>query len=288
MHFDENNHEEVDTLMICLAASAAQRCPQARMVLFSPDTDVLVLAIANYRKLCRSTAISMTSCTLEIEPIWRVLGPDKAAALPAFHAFTGADNVGRFSGIGKVKWFQQYMNADNDIISAFIHLTDNNGITEEIRNALAKFVCLMYRPKGIDITNIPELRWHLFCKHLAESNKLPPTVGALEEHIKRARVQSTVWFQATTMWQCFLDPLQNGYTENENGGIQSLTTKVPPAPDAIIELVRCRCKTKCISQLCSCRKHKLPCTELCSCGSECENDADCIAEKDTEENDNEQ
>ena len=51
---------------------------------------------------------------VDIEPIWRALGKEKAQALPIFHAFTGADNVGKFSGIGKTKWFQQYMKADVD------------------------------------------------------------------------------------------------------------------------------------------------------------------------------
>ena len=95
MWFEENNHEEADTLMICLAAAAAQRCPKARMVIFSPDTDVLVLAVAHYEKLCTNTAVCMASGPLEIEPIWNALGREKATALMAFHAFTGADNVGR-------------------------------------------------------------------------------------------------------------------------------------------------------------------------------------------------
>ena len=30
-----------------------------------------------------------------------------------------------------------------------------------------------------------DLRWHLFCKHLAESSKLPPTVAAPDEYIER-------------------------------------------------------------------------------------------------------
>ena len=94
MQFEEINHEETDTLMICLAAAASQ------MVFFSPDTDVLVLAVAHYDKLCKHTGICMVSGTLEIEPIWSALGRDKAAALLVFHAFTGADNVGRFSGLG--------------------------------------------------------------------------------------------------------------------------------------------------------------------------------------------
>ena len=67
MQFEENNHEEADTLMICLAAAASQRCPEAQMVFFSPDTDVLVLAVAHYDKLCKHTAICMVSGTLEIE-----------------------------------------------------------------------------------------------------------------------------------------------------------------------------------------------------------------------------
>ena len=95
-----------DMQLICGAAASSQRCPEARLVFFSPDTDVLVLAVAHYDKLCKDTAICMASGTLEIEPIWNTLGRDMAAALPGFHAFTGTDNVGRFSGIGKAKWFQ--------------------------------------------------------------------------------------------------------------------------------------------------------------------------------------
>ena len=46
---------------------------------------------------------------------------------------------------------------------------------------LARFVCAAYSPKGIYIKNISELRWHLFCKHMAESDKLPPTVAVLKQ-----------------------------------------------------------------------------------------------------------
>jgi len=39
-------------------------------------------------------------------------------ALPAFHAFTGADNTGRFTGIGKVTWLNMYLKADDHLIKA--------------------------------------------------------------------------------------------------------------------------------------------------------------------------
>ena len=69
MHFENNNHEEADTLMICLAAEASQQCPDAQLVFFTPDTDVLVLAVAYYDKLCKRTLLSMVSGTVDIEPI---------------------------------------------------------------------------------------------------------------------------------------------------------------------------------------------------------------------------
>ena len=90
MQFEENSHDEADTLMICLAAAASQRCPEGQVVFFSPDTDVLVLAVAHYDKLCKHTAIYIVSGALEIEPIWSALGRDKAAVLLVFHAFIGA------------------------------------------------------------------------------------------------------------------------------------------------------------------------------------------------------
>ena len=45
-----------------------------------------------------------------------------------------------------------------------------------------------------------------------------------------------------------------------------VTMTLAPAPLSIIELVRCGCvRTKCTSATCSCRKHNLTCTEMCSC-----------------------
>ena len=63
-------------------------------------------------------------------------------------------------------------------------------LTQEMKDKLAKFVCSMCCPKGVHITSIPDLRWYLFWKQLAESNKLLPTLGALEEHIKHVWLQS--------------------------------------------------------------------------------------------------
>ena len=57
LHFEYNNHEEADTLMICLAAEASQRCPESKLVLFTSNTDVLVLAVAHYDRLCKKDVV---------------------------------------------------------------------------------------------------------------------------------------------------------------------------------------------------------------------------------------
>ena len=90
---------------------------------------------------------------------------------------------------------------------------------------MAKLACLMYCPKGVCITSIPDLRWYLFNKQLAESNKLPPTPGALEEHINRVRLQSRVWCHATVMKQQLFDPLNFGYYKDTDGHILPVTTR---------------------------------------------------------------
>ena len=135
MHFEDNNREEADTLMIC---QTSQRCPDAQLVFFTPDTDVLVLAVAHYDKLCKRMMLSMVSGTVDIANL-ESYGQRKAQALTIFHAFTGVDNIGKLSGIGKTKWFQQYMKADIDLLRALMKLPVEGDLTQEVKDELEKF-----------------------------------------------------------------------------------------------------------------------------------------------------
>jgi len=142
LRFQDNNHKKPDTLLIYQAVLVSQRNPpDAQMVFFSPDTDVLVLAIANCDLMLKNTSISRN--------------------------YVGHPGY--------------------------------------------SFVCAAYSPKGSYIKTISELRWHLFCKHMAESDKLPPTLGALTQHVLRVHIQARVWGQASIALQDpQLDYMQNG------------------------------------------------------------------------------
>ena len=117
LHFDENNHEEADTLLIHQAVLASRRNPSdSKLMFFSPDTDVLVLVVAIYELLLQNTYVSMASGISEVKPIWTHLGAERAKSLPAFHAFTGSDNTGRFSKIGKATWLNIYQKTNDHFL----------------------------------------------------------------------------------------------------------------------------------------------------------------------------
>ena len=54
--------------------------------------------------------------------------------------------------------------------------------------------------------------------------------------------------------------------------LRPVTTVLPPAPEAVLQLVKCACKGNCTKKTCSCKKHSMYCTDMCtSCEESCEN-----------------
>ena len=153
------SHKEADTLLIYHAIPASRCNPtDSGLVLFSLDTDVLILVIANYDTLLKDTYMSMVSESLQINPIWTTFGSDRHKALPAFHAFTGSNSSGRFARIGKVSWLNIYLKSDHSILSALPMLSQTSEVTKDQLSDLARFLCAAYLPKGVQIDNILKLR----------------------------------------------------------------------------------------------------------------------------------
>ena len=92
---------------------------------------------------------------------------------------------------------------------------------------------------------------------------LPPTRTTLMPHIMRTnfvcmRDKSYVSPKPN------LPSLQNNGWLLEEGCYVPVRCLSPPAPRAVIELVKCGCHTSCRGN-CSCAKNKLSCTALCKC-----------------------
>ena len=68
----------------------------------SPDTDVFVLSLRRFPPLCQKTTFVTGRGEhlrkIALRPIVDALGPARIAALPGFHAWSGADVTGSFAG----------------------------------------------------------------------------------------------------------------------------------------------------------------------------------------------
>ena len=74
--------------------------------IFSDDTDVLILAIRRAKMMAQCTRFIGMTRIVDIMLVQKYLGDDVAAALPAFHALSGADITGSFSRKGKLSCWE--------------------------------------------------------------------------------------------------------------------------------------------------------------------------------------
>ena len=146
----QSNQEEADTKMILHALDATTN-GATQLQIHSPDTDVSVLALRRHPELCENTlfvtATGLHHRIIKLKPVVETLGPEKIAALPAFHVLSGADNTGSFSGKGKLLCWKIFAEADSSIITALAELGQAAHPNEEIVSAIEKFVCLPYQPR---------------------------------------------------------------------------------------------------------------------------------------------
>ena len=121
----QSDHEEADTKIILHAVDATADSA-TDFTLHSPDTVVLVLAIRRSSEMCLNTSFvtgrGTSHRSMKLQPIAKALGPEKTAALPAFHAITGADNTGSLSGKGKVSCWKAFLEADDSVLNALAKL----------------------------------------------------------------------------------------------------------------------------------------------------------------------
>ena len=204
-----------------------------------------------------------------------MLGEEKYKALLGFHCFTGCDQTAKFYGKSKLSCWKTFLNSPSQVITAFNELGDGAIVSTSVRNGLTLYLLDLYnksRPRHI--SDISKLRWYLYSKNQVESEQLPPTSAALEFKIKRSHYLTKVWKAANLASPILPEPGDFGW-RLEDDAYHATMTDQPSAPDAIIELSFCRCKTNCTSMRCKCRKNDLLCTEMCYCDGEiCENRED--------------
>jgi hypothetical protein len=103
---------------------------------------------------------------------------------------------------------------------------------------------------------------------------LDPTNEAFAENVKRAYYQANVWRSLEMQDPPELDPeLYRWVKDSTSKPLQRVTlpTGIQLAPDSIMRLIRCGCKsvTPCNKRACACMREGLGCTVFCACSGLC-------------------
>ena len=127
----------------------------SRIVIFSSDTDVIVIACYHYNHLLQNcsevwirTSHAKKSQFIPIYRIFTTLGEKICRVLPSFHCLTGCDSTRSFSGIGKKKSFK-VLSENIDKLGTLDQLGEKPTLEKEsdgVRDAI-KLVCLFYDSK---------------------------------------------------------------------------------------------------------------------------------------------
>ena len=130
MQYFDSNQEEADTKLLLHAVDATVS-GATRIDIVLPGTDVFVLALRRHPDICGGTQ-SVTGRgqrhrKIPLCSIVRSLGPARIAAVPGFHAWSGADVTGSFAGKSKLACWKAFLEADSDCVDALAGTADRGG-----------------------------------------------------------------------------------------------------------------------------------------------------------------
>ena len=101
-----------------------------------------------------------------------------------------------------------------------------------------------------------------------EPRCLPPTEDACSFHSLRVYLQVQEWKGISNV-----QPTEYGWAlAKDRTSFIPVKTSLPIAPEYLLKLIRCLCKTGCKSNSCTCRKLGIKCSRLCkNCDLDCQN-----------------
>jgi hypothetical protein len=111
-----------------------------------------------------------------------------------------------------------------------------------------KFVCQLYGG-GPNQTDVNKCRYDMFCTKQSQSQSLPPCQDALKKHIQRANYQAAVWRRTLEANPEIPSPEGRGWFVKA-GHIEIDWMSLPPAPEALLELILCGCTGNCSTGHC--------------------------------------
>ena len=123
------------------------------------------------------------------------LGNDGSWGLLLLHALSGCDTVSAFHAIGKKTAWAVWCSIPHlaTVFSRLAHAPSQ--VSPDDLNAIERYVVLLYQRTSA-LSHVNEARKQLFAQNRNMDN-IPPTLYALEQHVKRAAYQAGhIWGQS--------------------------------------------------------------------------------------------
>ena len=256
VHYSE---EDAD---VDIAVRACQDATLSNVTVVGEDSDLLVLLIyysTIYRsqfKLLFKSDVNSKYDEHDIYLYRDALGETLSAQLLFIHAFSGCDTTSSFFGIGKQTVLNFYLNNPDFQEQSKIFTTLNRSHNEIKEAGLRATLSLYGARKGEIMAN---LRARTMSEKVLNSTtfvkpeRLPPTEDALKYHSLRCYLQILKWMGIEVKgegWGWFV----------YEGMLYPKTMDSKCAPDKLLEIVHCNCKSGCTTMRCSCKKNGLKCT----------------------------
>src|SRR6476469_193079 len=161
----------------------------------------------------------------------------KSLQLLAAHALTGCDTASYLFGKGKTSAVAAMLKHEVGLEELGEHETN----IHDVLTAGRKFINVLYKER-IPYTSMNRLRHAIFVstKNTPKIKTLPPTEPALDEHIKRAHLQTMLWKAADQVQPPHVNISECGWVVIEE--VPTPRTGVSQcAPPELMKVVACGC-----------------------------------------------
>lgn len=259
---------DADLLIVKTALNYAQL---QNVEVIGEDTDLLVLLCYYFDRQAANNIFLRSDCRKtggkaikiwDIRATADILSESICSALPGFHSVTGCDTTSRLFGIGKGQALKKLI-SNQTMIEQASQLMSRSLTSDEVVNIGESIIVTLYG--GQSGESLDNLRYRKFTAKVSagianscvQVQSLPPTSDAARFHSLRVYHQCQSWLENE------MDPKEWGWRVTQ-GRLVPIKSKLPPAPDQLLKVIRCSCKTNCENKRCSCRKNGLDCSTACT------------------------
>ena len=254
--YDVHSAEDADLLIVLTAVELAENLST---VLIGHNTDPLVL-LCHYAKLnANKLYLKTKNKTWDILDLKSNMGSTLCSNILFIHSFLGCDTTSQIFGIAKDRLVKKM--SKRALSSAKVFYNEN-AAKQDIVDAGQTILLELYNRRAVDC--LDKLRYKTFMEKVRsgrsaiELKNLPVTLDAATQHFFRSYYQIQQWLNREA-----INPLEWGWRVL-NEAMWPVGMVKDPAPEELLELIRCKCRSDCSTKRCSCRAHGLECSVSCS------------------------